>query len=187
MLATLEAVVDSARRGNVVSFPTDTVPAVAVLPDRAAKIYRLKQRPAHKPLILMADTIAALKPYVEGWQPQWQREAERAWPGPLTLVLPASDRVPVVAIAGGSFVGIRIPDCADACELLSRTGPLATTSANISGEPPLVTAAEIAARFPDIAVLDRPFPTATLPSTVVRWCESLQNWELLRQGAYQLG
>ena len=186
MLATMAEVIERARRGEVISFPTDTVPALGVKAENAEKIYRLKGRTRDKPLILMGASTDSLRPYVRGWHPAWQAEIDRAWPGPLTLVLPASDRVPPQCISGGSSIGIRIPASPIACRLLQSTGPLATTSANLSGASPLTCPEDIDRTFPGVAVLDCPFPVADEPSTVVRWSETRQTWEMLRQGVYQM-
>ena len=186
MLASMDEAIERAERGEVISFPTDTVPAVAVKAEYADKIYRLKGRARDKPLILMGASTDSLRPYVRGWHPDWQATIDRAWPGQLTLVLPASDRVPPECISGGTSIGIRIPDSPIARRLLQRTGPLATTSANPSGASPLTSPAAIDRTFPDVAVLDCPFPTtAATPSTVARWSESQQTWEILRQGTYR--
>ena len=186
VLASIEDTIAAALRGDVVSFPTDTVPALAVMANCADRIYQLKGRSRLKPLILMGASIDSLRPYVVNWHPAWQAEIEQGWPGPLTLVLPASDRVPSGAISAGDSVGIRIPAFLTAQKILQATGPLATTSANISGSAPLTSPEQIDATFPTVTVLDCPFPVASTPSTVARWSEAGQSWEILRQGAYQL-
>ncbi|MEO0942857.1 MAG: L-threonylcarbamoyladenylate synthase [Cyanobacteria bacterium J06642_12] len=186
VLASIDETIVRARAGDVVSFPTDTVPALAVVADHADKIYQLKGRSRLKPLILMGASVDSLQPFVVGWHPAWQAAVDRGWPGPLTLVVPASDRVPAQAISDGDSVGIRIPASPTARQILTATGPLATTSANLSGSEPLTSPHQIEATFPSVTVLDRPFPQAATPSTVVRWCETEQTWEILRQGAYRL-
>ncbi|WP_017326492.1 L-threonylcarbamoyladenylate synthase [Synechococcus sp. PCC 7336] len=187
MLVDRDGVIAAALRGEVVSFPTDTVPALAALPERANAIYQLKQRPSHKPLILMGATVESLKPYIAGWESAWQAEIERAWPGPLTLVLPVNPEASVeTMISEGKTLGIRIPASTLALDVLRRTGPLATTSANESGQAPLTNPAAIADRFPTVAVLDAASPQIGLPSTVALWRGDLQNWEILRQGHYRL-
>lgn len=199
----MAALVAAARSGQwLVSFPTDTVPALAVRPDRAALIFEAKQRPAHKPLILMAASPEALWPFVTGMASEWQvwRQVVRAhWPGALTLVLPASDRLRTAF--GGRIplgfnaaqqptIGLRVPDSPLAQTILEQTGPLATTSINRSGLPPLTTPAEIDQQFPEVLVLMteywRQIPPAgsSLPSTVAQWTG--QGWEILRQGAVHL-
>lgn len=193
MLVSVETLVCEARDGRVVSFPTDTVPALAARPDRAAEIYRVKQRSPDKPLILMGARMDDLWDYVAGSpgdRAVWQSVAKRHFPGALTLVLPASFRVPAdMNPTESGTIGIRVPDCAIAREILSQTRPLATTSANPSGEPPLRESGAIASAFPEVSVLspnasDADFAGSGQPSTVVRWTG--HDWEVLRAGAVQL-
>jgi len=183
---------------RLISFPTDTVPALAALPERAELIFAAKQRSLDKPLILMAGAIDDLWEYIAGTdteQQAWADIATRYWPGALTLVLPASDRVPpTLNPKDPTTIGVRVPDHAIACAILQQTGPLATTSVNRSGEPPLLTMAEINQQFPDVLTLDIansdwrevavPAGASGVPSTVVRWTG--QGWEVLRQGAIVL-
>ncbi|MBD2359986.1 L-threonylcarbamoyladenylate synthase [Anabaena minutissima FACHB-250] len=191
----LEELIAGARSGFVVSFPTDTVPALAVLPEKAALIFATKQRSQDKPLILMAADAEDLWPYVQGSEAEyqiWQQVVDQYWPGGLTLVLPSSDRVPkAMNPTDPTTIGIRVPKSAIAQKILSQTGPLATTSANLSGQPALETMAEIAAQFAEVMTWES---TATefsskntalsQPSTVAKWTGS--NWQILRQGAVNL-
>ncbi len=188
-----KVLIEAALGGQVVSFPTDTVPALAVLPSRAESIFAVKQRSLNKPLILMGATSADLWPFVRSTPTElllWQAVADRHWPGALTLVLPASSAVPsVMNPVDPSTIGIRVPDLAVARRILGQTGPLATTSANLSGEPPLQTMTEIALRFPEVVALEcdrmEPSPTASgVPSTVAKWMGF--SWEILRQGVIKL-
>jgi L-threonylcarbamoyladenylate synthase len=87
-------------------------------------------------------------------------------------------------------VGVRVPNCDLARKILERTGPLATTSANISGQPALKTTAEIEAQFPEVLTLvPGELETITfssgLASTVAKWNQKL-GWEILRQGSVRL-
>ena len=179
--------------GSVVSFPTDTVPALAALPERAELIFAVKQRRQDKPLILLAAAATDLWSYVKGnsdeWR-VWQQVATAHWPGALTLVLPASDRLPLAMNpTDPTTIGLRVPNCAIAQTILSQTGPLATTSANLSGQQPLTTSSEIATQFPDVLTLASSelfleSAGIAIPSTVAKWTGS--NWEILRQGAVKL-
>ncbi len=182
---------------RLVSFPTDTVPALAARPEYASLIFAAKQRPLEKPLILMAAQLADLWPYVGGTaaeRSQWEQVAAQYWPGALTLVLPASDRVPTTLNPlNPSTIGVRVPNHAIAQQILAATGPLATTSANRSGEPALQTMGEIEAQFPTVLTLARgalsgaPTIAASssgVPSTVAQWVET--GWKILRQGAVTL-
>lgn len=181
------------RGDRLISFPTDTVPALATLPEKSDLIFAAKQRSQNKPLILMAATAADLWPFITGsadeWQ-VWQQLAALYWPGALTLVLPASDRVPrAMNRSDPATIGLRVPNCEIAQRILSQTGPLATTSANLSGQPPLTTMVEIEAHFPDVLTLleeelGGSDSAIGVPSTVAKW--TARGWEILRQGAVKL-
>lgn len=194
----LPELIAQAKAGQqIVVLPTDTVPGLAVRPDRGELIFAAKQRSETKPLILLGASAEDLWPFVGGSaeeQALWRSVAERYWPGALTLVLPASDRVPpAINPTDPTTVGLRVPQRAIARHILAQTGPLATTSANLSGQPALQTLEEIAAQFPqvllpqasEIAAIegDRPSTSGT-PSTVVKWTGT--DWEVLRQGAIAL-
>ena len=172
--------------GQVVSFPTDTVPALAVKPEFGDRIYRLKQRSTKKPLILLGSSLNDLLPYVKYEDSQlaiWQSVVQQHLPGALTLVLPASNKVPsVINSTESNTVGIRIPNCQAALEILEQTGALATSSANISGQDTLTTRAEIESAFNSVLVLDNMdlFPGSGQPSTVALWHN--QHWKIIRQG-----
>ena len=180
--------------GKAVSFPTDTVPALAIKPEYGDRIYKLKQRPSSKPLILLGASISDLLPYVVYTAEElaiWQRLIKQYLPGALTLVLPASAKVPqAINPTNSNTVGIRIPDCAIACQILQQTGVLATTSANISGTDALTTMTAIAETFPDVLVLEDADIAAKdkigsgLPSTVVCWQN--RQWKVLRQGSVNI-
>ncbi len=179
-----------ARSGSLISFPTDTVPALATRPDAAAQIYTAKGRDLNKSLILMAASAADLWPFAQGSTTElavWSQVAQQFWPGPLTLVLPASDRVPsALNPTGLPTIGLRVPNWPIALRLLNQTGPLATTSINRSGQPPLEDLGAIAQEFPTVWTLPTPdwaLPPVTQrqPSTVMQWQDSA--WQILRPGA----
>jgi L-threonylcarbamoyladenylate synthase len=189
----LADLIAGARAGKLVSFPTDTVPALATLPAQAGLIFAAKQRSQDKPLILMAANASDLWPYVQGSDIEykiWQEITDKYWPGGLTLVLPASGLVPkVMNPTDPTTIGVRVPASAIAQSILAQTGPLATTSANVSGQPPLQKMAEIADQFPEVLALDtREFAQEVVPggvpSTVAKWTG--MNWQILRSGAIKL-
>jgi L-threonylcarbamoyladenylate synthase len=194
-LVHLDELIHQAKANRVVSFPTDTVPALAVKPDYAHSIYQLKERSPDKPLILMAASLPEIWDFVVGTaaeKAQWQAIAERYFPGALTLVLPASDKVsPEMNPTNSGTIGVRVPDLAIARQILAQTGAMATTSANLSGQPPLEWMQDIAQAFPQIAVLDCREKLeqsgkigSGQPSTVVQW-QGDGTWQILRQGAIQ--
>jgi L-threonylcarbamoyladenylate synthase len=171
------------QQGKVIGFATDTVPALATLPEHGDKIFALKQRPENKPLILLGADLKQLKPYIQGWQDEWQALAQEAWPGPLTLILPASSRVPKAVHRGQETVGIRVPALGQ--EWLTKVGPLATTSANLSGQTPVISQVAFQALFPEVLVLPGPYEQASgSSSTIVLW--KADRWVLLREGKFSL-
>ena len=189
----LVELIAGAQAGLLVSFPTDTVPALAAIPEQAPLIFQAKQRSQDKPLILMGGSAEDLWPYVQGSEYElqiWQQGASQHWPGALTLVLPASPRVPKqMNPTDPTTIGIRVPNRAIAQTILAQTGPMATTSANFSGQPPLQTLAEIAQQFPEVLTLEpEPVKGETagigVPSTVSKWTGT--NWQILRQGTVKL-
>jgi L-threonylcarbamoyladenylate synthase len=189
----LAELITGAIAGKTVSFPTDTVPALAIKPEFGDRIYQLKQRPSNKPLILLGASISDLLPYVTYTSTElatWQKLTEQYLPGALTLVLPASNKVPaVINPTQSNTIGIRVPDHVIACEILRQTGVLATTSANISGEDALTCMSAIAQTFPEVLVLEdinsiEANKGSGLPSTVVCWQDS--QWRIIRQGSVKI-
>ncbi|MFN5981044.1 MAG: L-threonylcarbamoyladenylate synthase [Pseudanabaena sp.] len=187
-LVSLAALIAGVRSGQLVSFPTDTVPALAIRPDRSADIFTLKERSPDKPLILMASSWQEFLPFIDIGHPAleiWQQSAEKYFPGAVTLVLPASDRGAKLN-QGFTTLGIRIPDSKVAIAILQQTGALLTTSANKSNQPPLRKMRDISNAFPRVLTLgdgidiDEPLGSG-LPSTVVDW--TAENWLVRRQGA----
>ena len=182
--------INRAISGQVVSFPTDTVPALAVKPQQARLIYQLKQRSLSKPLILMASSVDDLAPYIEQdcqTKSNWRAITKQYWPGALTMVLVASELVPhQINQNQTKTIGIRVPNHPQTQAILEQTGVMATTSANISGQAALFTSQEIEQTFAAIAILEDRNPLknqgSNLPSTIVQWREG-KNWQILRQGS----
>ena len=176
--------------GEAALFPTDTLPALAARPEVATLLWRLKQRPADKPLILMgADLPQLVEALGVPWQQAWLEQAQRSWPGAVTLVLPITGALTTHLHTGGTSLGLRVPACDRARQLLHLSGPLATTSANRSGEPPATTAAEAARQFPGLFLLE-PLPWQAgsgQASTVLAWRGpedgTSDPWTVLRPGA----
>lgn len=142
-----------ALEGSLVVFPTDTVYGLGTRPDdptATGRIFEAKRRehdlalPVLVPTIEFARDVARLDAGAE-------RLAQAFWPGALTLVLPRSDRSTTWSLGGEqTTIGIRVPAHPLARALLAAAGPLATTSANRSGEPPATTCDELRATFGDL-------------------------------------
>lgn len=169
-----------------VLLPTDTVPALAIQPFAAQRIWALKERPTHKPLILMGADLPQLQEALAvPWLPEWLQEAERVWPGQVTLVLPVAGPLCSALNPGGKSLGLRVPACSATQKVLQRSGPLATTSVNRSGQPPALTAEEANLLFPDLPLLGPlPWPPGSgIPSEVRAWNEG--GWQVLRSQPFR--
>jgi L-threonylcarbamoyladenylate synthase len=122
------------RAGEVVALPTETVyglAANALDAAAVAKIYEVKGRPAHNPIIVHVDGVAMARRCVADWPVAAQRLCESFWPGPLTLVLPRAKIIPDIVTAGGSTVGVRWPSHPFIQAVIRECGfPLAAPSAN---------------------------------------------------------
>ena len=106
--------------GSAALFPTDTLPALASCPSQAHQLWALKHRPAEKPLILMAANAEALLGSIgRPARPEWLAMAAWAWPGAVTLVLPAIGPVAEALNPGGGSLGLRLPACPQALALLN--------------------------------------------------------------------
>ena len=173
------------RAGGAALLPTDTLPALASMPEQAAQIWRLKKRPQDKPLILMgADVDALLCHVAPAARADAKALAQLHWPGALTLVLPAFGPCAESLNPGVATLGLRIPACKPMLDLLRCSGPLATTSANLSGEPASRTESEAAGAFPDLPLLaPTPWPAPSCQaSSVIAW-RGPHGWHCLRRGA----
>jgi L-threonylcarbamoyladenylate synthase len=165
-------VVQLLRAGEVIGFPTDTVYGLAALAGHersVRRVFEVKGRSLSQPLILMVAEPEQL----EGWAVVDERARSymrRWWPGPLTLVLPAREGVgpPLTSATQPRTIAARIPDHHVALALLRAAGePLATTSANRSGEPPALTPLEAAWVDGLAAILDGGRAPGAVPSTLL--------------------
>jgi len=153
------------KSGGVIAFPTDTVWGLGALPARAGAdaLFEIKRRPANKHLIIMSDSLEHIKPYMANYPARAFELAQKYWPGALTI------GVPVAGTDSMVFGGVRVPNYKPFMELCGAIDGhcLATTSANISGQPTLQSADEIRKIFPNIIVIDNAFePMGGAPSTV---------------------
>ena len=135
------------KKGELVAIPTETVyglGANGLDPEAVAKIFLAKGRPQDNPLILHIADAAQMDALCHSIPESAYRLAEKFWPGPLTLVLPAQACVPKCTTGGLSSVAVRCPDNAITREIIRLAGvPVAAPSANISGKPSTTTAQHV--------------------------------------------
>ena len=139
------------RAGGLVAVPTETVYGLAANgldADAVQRIYDVKGRPSIKPLSLMVHDTSWMERLCTSVPKAAKALAERFWPGPLTIILPAKDQIPEIVRAGGDTIGLRCPDHPDTLALIQQADlPLAAPSANPSGAPSPKTAEEVATYF----------------------------------------
>lgn len=139
-------------KGKIIAFPTDTVFGVgALLDDEIAieKIFELKHRDYSKPLAILAASIDDIFPYVKDVSNEVIELMKKYWPGALTIIFNKQENVSSKITSGFNTIAFRIPNCDISLNILKQTGPLATTSVNISGEKPLTNYQEINEHFGD--------------------------------------
>lgn len=137
---------------KVIAFPTDTVFGVgALIDDEIAidKIFELKHRDYSKPLAILAASVEDILPYIDDVSKDVVKLMNKYWPGALTIIFNKKNNVSNKITSGFKTIAFRIPNCDISLEILKQTGPLATTSVNISGEKPLNTYEEIEQYFGD--------------------------------------
>jgi L-threonylcarbamoyladenylate synthase len=172
------------KSGLPIIFPTDTLPAIGCLPKFSNIIYKFKKRDKNKPLILMGSEQKQLIDYVhESAKEDYEKIASIYWPGALTMVIPSSEKQSLMLTSKDLTLGLRIPNSHIAQSLIEKTGPLLTSSANISGFTGSMTAEGIALDFPSLKILG-PIPwekSSCKASTIISWKKS-GNWRMIREG-----
>lgn len=169
--ASIRRAVEILGQGGLVAFPTDTVYGVGALvskPQAIAQLYVVKGRGGEKAIPILLSDVAQLSQVAFEVSEMARRLAARFWPGPLTLVLPKRPSLPEV-ISSQPTIGVRMPDHPIALALMRQTGPLAVTSANLSGGENAVSALQVlgqlGGRIP--LILDGGQTPGGSPSTVV--------------------
>ena len=170
--------------GLPIIFPTDTLPAIGCLPKFSNIIYEFKKRDRNKPLILMGSEHKQLIDYVhKSAKEDYENIASKYWPGALTIVIPASEKQTSMLTSNDLTLGLRMPNSQMARSLMRETGPLLTSSANISGFKGSITVEGVALDFPCVKILG-PIPwekSSGKASTIIFWKKS-GDWSLIREG-----
>lgn len=167
----LEQALELLQQGELVAFPTDTVYGLGAMAFDAQaidRLYQAKGREAGKAIAILVGEAEALQRVTAGMNDMAMRLAQRFWPGPLTLVVEGHPSLPA-NLSPRPTVGVRMPDHPVALTLLRRAGPLAVTSANLSGAPNANTAQEVLAQLGGrvALILDGGKTPGGLPSTVL--------------------
>jgi len=171
--------------GGLIALPTDTVYGLAALVNDSqaiARIYQAKERSENKAIAVLVGELSQLDLVAGEINESARRLAAAFWPGALTLVLPRRSGLPE-NLSPLPTIGVRMPDHSFARRLLNAAGPLATTSANLSGGPNPRNASEVLDQLDGRIelVLDGGEAPGGVPSTVVDCTKP--DFKILRQGA----
>ncbi len=171
--------------GGLVAIPTDTVYGLAAMVTNGPaidRLYQAKERSLQKAIAVLIGSLDQIDQVAGHFSEDAHRLVQRFWPGALTLVLPQHPGLPA-NLSPAPTIGVRMPDHAFALELLRLVGPLATTSANISGGPNPQDASDVLAQLDgriELVLDGGPVPGG-IPSTVVD-CTG-ERLVILREGA----
>ena len=177
---------DAIRSGGVIAYPTETVYGLGADPydsQAVERVFEIKERERHKPVILLVRGEGDVRSLVTEVPTAAVDLMRGFWPGPLTLVFLAEPGLPARLLAGGQTIALRVSPNAVVKELLEAVGgPITSTSANRSGEPPARSGMEAADRVGDLVdlVLDGGTSVDDRPSTVVDVSEA--EVKVLREG-----
>lgn len=159
------------QKGGLVAFPTDTVYGIGALvfnENAVESIFVAKDRPLEKAIPVLLSGAGQVGKVASSMPEMAKRLASRFWPGPLTLVIPKKPGLPV-SVSATDTIGVRMPDDRTALALLKEVGPMAVTSANISGGANPSSADEVFAQMNGRIelILDGGRTSGGMPSTVV--------------------
>jgi L-threonylcarbamoyladenylate synthase len=174
-------------RGEVVAIPTDTVYGLAADPFNLAaveEIYRVKGRPDERALPILVNSLDQAMLLAREVPRNFLRLAEEFWPGALTLVVNASNRLPLKVTANTGRIALRWPRSEVVARLIEEVdGPLTGTSANLSGSEACSDAQQVFGQLGDRLklILDGGETKTVTPSTIVELHGS--KWKILREGA----
>jgi L-threonylcarbamoyladenylate synthase len=183
--ALLEEAARCVHAGGTLIFPTDTVYGIGCAPDDAqavAAVFAAKRRPHDRPLALHVARVADVLHFLTELSPAVQMLMDRFWPGPLTIIVRRAPHAIAAAALGGATIGLRCPDD-DACRaILTATGPLAATSANISGESAYDGSDDDVERLPEATLALLKGPTSLRRESTILDCTGAMP-KILRSGA----
>ena len=185
----IQKAVEYLKTGKVVIHPTDTCYGMAVditNPVAVRQVCQLKQMPETKPMSIIVSNLKMLQEYAKLVSIA-EKLVKKYLPGPLTLLLPKTNKVPSYFAANSQYIGIRMPSDPISCKLAALLGnPITTTSANITGQSPAYSISKIKNYFnnQDVLLLDGGDLEKRKPSTIIKIIEN--KIQVIRQGEFQI-
>lgn len=177
------------RQGQVLGMPTDTFYGLAADPVNlraVERIYEIKNRSRHKPLSLLVESVDQATELARNPPNVFQQLAEKYWPGPLTIIVKASSRLPLKVTANTGNVALRVPDAPIPKAIIREIGfPITATSANLLGLAECTTAECVREQMGDrISIIVNGGRTQRdTPTTIVDLSGNAMQWQIIREGA----
>jgi L-threonylcarbamoyladenylate synthase len=180
---------DQIRAGEVLGMPTDTFYGLAADPFNlraVERVYEIKSRSRHKPLSLLIESVDQAEELAQPLSEEFYELARRFWPGPLTIIVRASSRLPLKVTANTGNVALRVPSSKIPLAVVQAAQiPITATSANLSGASECTTAEAVRDQLHNrIAIIvDGGSSPREVASTIVDLTDEEARWRVLREGA----
>ena len=182
-------VADQIRAGEVLGMPTDTFYGLAADPFnlRAVdRVYDIKSRSRHKPLSLLIEGVDQAEDLAQPLPDEFYALARRFWPGPLTIIVKASSRLPLKVTANTGNVALRVPASAIPLAVVQAAQiPITATSANLSGAAECTSAEAVRDQLQNriSIIVDGGASPREVASTIVDLTDEEARWRVMREGA----
>jgi tRNA threonylcarbamoyl adenosine modification protein (Sua5/YciO/YrdC/YwlC family) len=180
---------DQIRAGEVLGMPTDTFYGLAADPFNlraVERVYEIKSRSRHKPLSLLIEGVDQAEELAQPLPEEFYELARRFWPGPLTIIVRASSRLPLKVTANTGNVALRVPNSKIPLAVVQAAQiPITATSANLSGASECTTAEAVRDQLHNrIAIIvDGGSSPREVASSIVDLTDEEARWRVLREGA----
>jgi L-threonylcarbamoyladenylate synthase len=180
---------DQIRAGEVLGMPTDTFYGLAADPFNlraVERVYEIKSRSRHKPLSLLIESVDQAEELAQPLPEEFYELARRFWPGPLTIIVRASSRLPLKVTANTGNVALRVPNSKIPLAVVQAAQiPITATSANLSGASECTTAEAVRDQLHNrlAIIVDGGSSPRDVASTIVDLTDEEARWRILREGA----
>jgi L-threonylcarbamoyladenylate synthase len=180
---------DRIRQGQVLGMPTDTFYGLAADPVNlraVERIYEIKSRSRHKPLSLLVESVDQAADLARNPPDVFHELAAKYWPGPLTIIVKASSRLPLKVTANTGNVALRVPDASIPVAIIREVGfPITATSANLLGSTECTTAECVRDQMGERLgiIVNGGRTQRDAPTTIVDLSGNPTQWQILREGA----
>jgi L-threonylcarbamoyladenylate synthase len=182
-------VAEKIKAGHVLGMPTDTFYGLAADPFNlraVERVYEIKSRSRHKPLSLLIENVDQAEDLARPLPEEFYKLARKFWPGPLTIIVQASSKLPLKVTANSGNVALRVPSAKIPLAVVQAAGiPITATSANLSGATECTTAIQVRDQLMEriSIIVDGGTSPRDVASTIVDLSADNGNWRVIREGA----